>query len=74
MNSDALRQLLQKAPFRPLRLHLADGRRLDVPHPDFIFLFHREPRAMIEKPDGGVEWVNLPIVVSVEILEATDAA
>lgn len=29
---------------------------------------------MIEKPNGRVERVNLPIVVSAEILEATDAA
>jgi len=30
-----LRDLVQHAPFQAFRLHLADGKQLKVPHPDF---------------------------------------
>ena len=74
MISAELRKLVQPTPFRPFRLHLADGRAVEVPHPEYIFVFHREPLAIVEKLTGGTEYVNLPIVTSVEILGAADAA
>jgi hypothetical protein len=68
MISNELRQLLRHSPFRPFRLHLADGRHIDVPHPDFVFVLHKEPMAIFEHDDGRTEWINLPIVTSVEAL------
>lgn len=34
MNSDDLRNLLNERPFRPLRLHMGNGRTVDVTHPE----------------------------------------
>ncbi|HEY3755131.1 MAG TPA: hypothetical protein VGL42_03175 [Opitutaceae bacterium] len=74
MMTDDLRQLVRQAPFRPFRLHLADGRNIEVPHPDYIFILHHEPVAIVEREGGGTEWVNLPTVTSIEVLPESDAA
>ena len=68
MTSADLRRLVESTPFSPFRLHLADGRALQVPHPDYIKLFFRSPRVVVEKDDGTYYLVNLPIVTSVEVL------
>ena len=36
MTINSLREVLDKVPFRPFAIRLADGRSLEVPHPDFI--------------------------------------
>ena len=36
MRTENLREVIHAAPFRPFALCLADGTRVDVPHPDFI--------------------------------------
>ena len=74
MISNELRQLVRNIPFRPFRIHLADGRCIDVPHPDYILIFHKEPLAIVERDDGRSEWINLPIVTSVEATAVEGAA
>ena len=68
MTTQELRRLAEASPFIPFRLHLADGRVLEVPHADFIHVFTQAPRVVIESEDGNWQLVNLPIVVSVEVL------
>ena len=36
MRTETLHEVLHAAPFRPFTLCLADGARVDVPHPDLI--------------------------------------
>ena len=36
MTIEQLRLVLHAAPFRPFTIHLADGRQIRVPHPDFV--------------------------------------
>lgn len=35
---EEIRDLIRKVPFTPFRVHLADGRNLEVPHADFVWL------------------------------------
>ena len=63
-----IRQRQQSAPFRPFRLHLADGRSLEVSHPEYLTVFNKAPRIVVERDDGSYALVNLPIVTSVEVL------
>ena len=61
-----IRELTRLAPFRPFTLHLADGRQLKVPHPDFVWL----PRPGVfyyyhSKKRFG-ERINPLLIVSVE--------
>jgi hypothetical protein len=72
MTPAEIKQLVEATPFSPFRLHLADGRKLDVPHPDYIHVFNQAPRAVVEFEDGSWQLVNLPIVVSVEVVSESD--
>ena len=36
LSQDDIRDLLHTNPFKPFRLHLADGKSLRVPHPEFV--------------------------------------
>lgn len=74
MTTAEMRALRDTAPFRPFRIHLADGRKLDVRHPEYLTVFNKAPRIAVEQDDGTYDLINLPIVVSVELLGSTDAA
>ncbi|MFN2507233.1 MAG: hypothetical protein ABR589_00485 [Chthoniobacterales bacterium] len=57
---------MHKVPFSPFRIHLADGRKLDVPHPEFVWL----PKAGVffyyHTDRGAGERINPLLIVSVE--------
>jgi len=38
MTKNNLRDLVHQIPFKPFHLHLADGKDLRVPHPDFALV------------------------------------
>jgi hypothetical protein len=54
--------------FRPFALHLSDGRRFKIPHPEFI-LVGKGVVAILRK-DGLIETVDALHVVSVEDLSS----
>ena len=69
MTAVEIRQFTEATPFVPFRMRMADGRKLDVPHPGFVYLFKTESNAIVESERGGWQLVNLPIVVSIERLD-----
>ena len=72
MNPEVLRAELNRDPFIPLRVHLADGRTYDIQNPGLCFIarlalyaFHAHRHdAMAE----DVQVISLRHIVSVEIL------
>jgi hypothetical protein len=50
MTSDKLTELVRAVPFRPFTIYLADGRRLLVPHPEFL---------SVSANGGGAHWYGL---------------
>jgi hypothetical protein len=78
MNPVALAAELDREPFIPLRLHLADGRTLDVNHPGLchiahlaLYLFRVKKPASVLAQD--VEMIALRNIVSVETGESPRA-
>src|SRR5687767_3668941 len=53
MTAKELREFLQTSPFRPFRLHLADGKSLPVPHADFV-LAGADMAVIAHEAPGGV--------------------
>ncbi len=51
MDATDLMQTLHSKGFRPVELHLADGRALRVDHPDYFLLFPTRKSALVF-PDG----------------------
>ena len=65
MVSDHIRQHLAMQPFRPLDLNLADGRKLSVLHPEFIYVPPKNERTVfVTHEDGEVEIVDALMIVS----------
>jgi hypothetical protein len=66
MDALTIRQLLNQYPPQPFTLHLADGRALPVPHPDFISVSQSGRRVIVEKTDDTFEIVDVLLISSVE--------
>ncbi|MBI4326956.1 MAG: hypothetical protein HY674_17080 [Chloroflexi bacterium] len=71
MTPKDIRELVHASPFKPFRLHLADGKSLGVPHPDFILVGVELVVVAKELPQGVPGDVNLipyEHIVRVEML------
>jgi hypothetical protein len=61
-----IRDLSALTPFRPFRVHLADGRKLDVPHPEFVWLPKPGVFYYFHADRNFGERINPLLIVSVE--------
>lgn len=70
MIPNQIRELLRAAPFQPFRIHLADSRLLEVPHPEFVAIPPHARSIIVVDPLrlGGCEVVNLRLIVSMTAL------
>jgi hypothetical protein len=50
----------------PFTLHLADGRKIRIPHGDHIAVQPEGRVFMLWKPKGDVEFINLTMVTSLQ--------
>jgi hypothetical protein len=66
MMTNQLSQLIHATPFQPFVIHLADGRELSVPHPDFIA--HREGRrvAVVLRDDDTASYLDVLMITDLE--------
>lgn len=69
MTIEQLRQMHQARPFRPFRVHMADGRHLDVVHPEFLAHTPTGRRVMIARPDESFEVIDPLLVTSLEPID-----
>ena len=66
MTIEQMREMNAARPFRPYAVHLADGRSLDIDHPEFL-MFSRTGRTIaVSKPNDTIEIVDLLLVTSLE--------
>jgi hypothetical protein len=66
-----IRDLVHQAPFKPFRLHLADGKDMRVPHPDFALVSAEYVVVAAELRGGipgGINLVPYEQIVGVEML------
>ena len=71
MTQKDFQDLVHRLPFQGFRLHLADGKSLRVPHPDFLLAGIDTLVVAAELPDGSPGGLNLipyEHVVRVEML------
>lgn len=67
MTIDQLREVHKAEPFRPFVLQLADGTRVNVPHPEFLAYGRRGRTVAVATPDGVMKIVGLLLVTAIEI-------
>ena len=68
MKIEEIRRLLRAAPFQPFKIHVADGRTLQVPHPDFVALTGNN-RTLIVTSTGKPSFtlVDIPLITQLEV-------
>ncbi len=69
MRVEQLVQLHKAERFRPFRIHLADGRHLDVDQPEFLAYTPKVRIAIVMRLDGTFEVIELMLVTSLEVLD-----
>lgn len=69
MTTDRLRNAIAARPFRPFAIHLADGNKLRVPHPDFVSLSPAGRTLVIYEGEGDHEQANILDLLLVTRLE-----
>ncbi len=72
MTVEQLTQVQHARPFRPYRIHLTDGRHLDVVHPDFVARSPKGRTVIVYKSDESFEIIDLLLVVSLEVLNGQE--
>ena len=68
MTVEQLQAIQHAQPFRPYRIHMADGRSLDVHHPDFVARSPAGRTIVVFKLDDTSEIVDLLLVARLEVL------
>lgn len=66
MTIDQLREMLHAAPFRPFRIHMADGRHVDVLHPEFVGRSPSGRTIMVAGANDAFQVIDLLLVTSLE--------
>ncbi|MEL6328681.1 MAG: hypothetical protein AAFR38_03385 [Planctomycetota bacterium] len=70
MTSEDIRKLMRAEPFQPFRIHTLGGKRLDVPHPDFIYIPPKNPRTVyVSDAEGHVDIINVTVIARVTYLD-----
>jgi hypothetical protein len=70
MTIEQLRNVHRAQPFRPFTIHLADGRNLLVPHPDFLSHSPTGRTIIVYHPDDAFSIIDLLLVTELEIHSA----
>lgn len=79
MSIDKFRAALHAAPFQPFTIHMADGRSLPVPHPDFVAVMPGGQTIIVVSPKEQTPsyfLVDVPLITELEaqgIRRKTDA-
>lgn len=67
MTIEKLREVLRAQPFKPFKIHVADGRNIPVKHPDFLSMSPVARTIHVFHEDGHSEFIDLLLVTSLEI-------
>jgi hypothetical protein len=68
MTGGEIRKLFEATHFLPFRVHMANGKSVDVPHPDFMHLSPTGRRLIVDRPDDTFEIIDVLLVTSLETL------
>jgi hypothetical protein len=67
MTTDQLRNIWKAEPFRPFIIHLADGRQVEVAHPEFLSRSPSGRSIIVYQPDESFNVIDLLLVTDLEV-------
>ena len=67
MTTHEIRHLQDARPFRPFTIHMADGRKVQVFHPEFMASAPAARTVVVYQPDGSFQIVDILLVTALEV-------
>ena len=67
MRAENLQELIHATPFQPFAICMADGRRVEVPHPDFIVHAPQGRVALVVGRDDSTHYIDVMLVLQLEL-------
>ena len=67
MTIEQVRRLYDARPFKPFVIHLADGRRIRVEHPEFMASAPSGRTIIVYQPDDSFNVIDLLLVTDLEV-------
>jgi hypothetical protein len=64
---ESLHQAIHAEPFRPFVICLANGSRIDVPHPEWILHPPEARTAIVMGPDDSFRVVDIALVLELQV-------
>ncbi|HEX4591716.1 MAG TPA: hypothetical protein VH120_17395 [Gemmataceae bacterium] len=61
-----MKELLRAQPFRPFKIHLPEGRTVDVVHHDFALLSPNGRTLLAYGPDNSFNMIDVMLITSIE--------
>lgn len=66
MSPRAVKKFMHTSPWKPFTLRLADGRKIHVPHPDFISISRAGRTVVVTTEDEEFEMIDVFLILSVK--------
>ena len=67
MTTERLRTVHSARPFRPFPLHMADGKKIRVTHPEIMSISPSGRSIVVNLPDDSFHHIDLLMVVRIEV-------
>jgi hypothetical protein len=67
MTTERLQSAMRQTPFRPFTIHMADGREIEVPHPDFVAYTPTGRTVIVVHPDESYSVLDLLLMSELEV-------
>ncbi len=67
MTIQDIRKLYEARPFRPFDIHMADGRRVRVAHPEFMATAPAARTVVVYQANGSFDVIDLLLVAALRV-------
>jgi len=68
MQMKELQKVYKAQPFEPFVIHIADGRKVRVDHPDFMALSPAGRSTVVYDKSGGFEIIDVLLISSLKVV------
>jgi len=74
MTSTQIKELLHATPFTPFRVHVAEQKEFEIPHPDFAMLTQNGQTLVVNAKTGDfVHIISVPLISRIDTKQAQSA-
>lgn len=70
MTQEPIRKAREQAPFKPFTLFLSDQRRIEIRHPDYLWIVPGGRLVAVAEDNGAVEIIDLVHITTIKVDQA----